>query len=224
MKESPSDPSYGRTNWRRFAVSIGVPLAVAAGLVIALEEGAIAASFQVSGQDFKLSASHLHGDGFTQYTDGLPTANHADGNGVKINAMSGISSAWISDLCQTVAGPSPFGGKIVMRIEAGQGGLAEKDKDKRVTADHLLIGMSDLQGDATFQGIQIGVADGSLDKDGVATHGSQPGGFGQQADQVDIDHLKQTATYTSAGTFKLTGMKLHLYVGGDAASHECFPD
>jgi hypothetical protein len=221
VKESPSDPAYGRTNWRRFAVSIGVPLAVAAGLVLALEQGALAANFQVSGTSFKLSAKHLHGDGFTQYTDALPTATGADGAGLKINAMSGIQSASINNLCQTVAAPSPFGGKVVMRIDAGQG---SDDKAHNVGASDLLIGMSDLQGDADFKGIQIGVADGSLDKDGRTTHGQQASGFGQQADSVDIYGLKQTATFTSAGEFKLTGMKLHLYVGGDSTSHECFPD
>ena len=117
MKESPSDPAYGRTNWRRFAVSIGVPLAVAAGLVLALEQGALAANFQISGSNFKLSADHLHGDGFTQYVDLLPTAKGADGAGKKVTAMSGINSAWMSNLCQTVKAPSPFGGDVVMRIE-----------------------------------------------------------------------------------------------------------
>jgi hypothetical protein len=219
VKESPSDPSYGRTNWRRFAVSIGVPLAVAAGLVIALEQGAIAASFQVSGQDFKLSADHLHGDGFTQYTDVLSQTTKGDVPGHKVTAISGIGSADISNLCQTVKGPSPFGGDVVMRIEAGQG----SNPADHVKADHLLIGMSDLQGDATFKAIQIGLDSSTMTADGNDTHG-QVGGFGQQANTVDIDHLRQTATYTSAGTFKLTGMHLHLYVGKDAASHECFGD
>jgi hypothetical protein len=221
VKESPSDPAYGRTNWRRFAVSIGVPLAVAAGLVVALEQGALAASFQVSGQNFKLSADHLHGDGFTQYTTALSQTTNADANsgGHKITAMSGIKSATITNLCQTVKGPSPFGGDVVMRIEAGKG----DSDDDHVHADNLLIGMSDLQGNATFKTIQIGVDSSTMDADGQppAAHG-QVGGFGQQADEVDIDNLKQTATYTSAGTFQLTGMHLHLYVGSDAASHECF--
>jgi uncharacterized protein DUF6230 len=219
VKESPSDPAYGRTNWRRFAVSIGVPLAVAAGLVVALEQGAIAASFQVSGQDFKLSADHLHGDGFTQYSDFLPQASGADAQGQKVTAISGIDTAWMTNLCQTVHAPTPFG-DVVMRIEAGQG----KTEADRVTASHLLIGMSDLQGEADFKDIQIGVADGSLDRDKFDTHGHDPAGFGQQAKTVDIDQLRQTATYTSAGDFKLTHMKLHLYVGSDAAGHECFPD
>jgi hypothetical protein len=218
VKESRSDPAYGRTNWRRFAVSIGVPLAVAAGLVVALEQGAIAASFQVSGQDFKLSADHLHGDGFTQYTDVLSQTTKGDVPGHKVTAMSGIGNAEITNMCQTVKGPSPFGGDVVMRIEAGKG----PNKEDHVTADHLLIGMSDLKGDTTFHTIQIGVDSSTMNVDDAATHG-QVGGFGQQANSVDIDHLQQTATYTSAGNFKLTGMHLHLYVGSDAASHECFP-
>jgi hypothetical protein len=222
VKESPGDPAYGRTNWRRFAVSIGVPLAVAAGLVIALEQGALAASFQISGSDFKLSASNLDGTGFTQYSGALPSATNAQLQGNKVEALSGIKDAYITDLCQTVAAknlPIP----VVMRIDAGNAKPATDDT--KVHATGLLIGMTDLQGDATFTNIQIGVADGSLDQDGsTAPHGSDPAGFGQQAEKVNIDHLRQTAQYTSAGSFRLTGMKLHLYVGGDASSHECFGD
>jgi hypothetical protein len=219
VKESPSDPAYGRTNWRRFAVSIGVPLAVAAGLVVALEQGAIAASFQVSGQDFKLSATELDGSGFTQYTDQLPqTTNSDSGSGVKITALSGIQDATITKLCQTVHADTPLG-PVVMRIDAGDG----TTDDTKVHAHDLLIGMSDLQGNATFTNIQIGVDSQSMTADGqpAASHGAK-GGFGQQADHVDIKNLKQTATYTSAGTFTLNGMKLHLYVGGSAAGKECF--
>jgi hypothetical protein len=216
VKESPSDPAYGRTNWRRFAVSIGVPLAVAAGLVLALEQGAIAANFQISGSDFKLSATELDGSGFTQYATTMPSATNADTpSGDKVEAMSGIKDAYITKLCQTVAtgGALP----IVMRIDAGDG----KTKETQVHAEDLLIGMSDLQGNAEFGHIQIGVAGGSLDGDGQDTHGSATG-FGQEAQTVNIKNLKQTAQYTSAGKFTLTGMHLHLYVGAKAAGQECF--
>jgi len=218
VKESPSDPAYGRTNWRRFAVSIGVPLAVAAGLVVALEQGALAASFQISGQDFKLSATELDGTGFTQYASGMPSATNTDAPGTKIEAMSGIQDAYITKLCQTVYAPTPI--PVVMRIDAGDG----TTKETKVHATDLLIGMSDLQGNATFGGIQIGVNDTSLTKDGrdPESHGTA-GGFGQQADTVNIKGLKQTAQYTSAGTFTLNGMHLHLYVGKGASDHECFP-
>jgi len=209
VKVSRSEPTYGRTNWRKFAVSIGVPLAVAAGLVVALEEGAIAASFTVSGQNFKLSATELDGNGFTQYTSLL---TQSDGK-QHVTAMSGIHDATITKLCQTVAA-----GPIIMRIDAGDG----TTDSTNVHATDLLIGMSDLQGNATFTNIQIGLDGSTMTADGKdpATHG-QAGGFGQQATQVNIKDLKQTATYTSAGTFTLNGMHLHLYVG-DPAGKECF--
>jgi hypothetical protein len=215
VKESPSDPAYGRTNWRKFAVSIGVPLAVAAGLVVALEQGAIAASFQVSGQNFKLSATELDGNGFTQYT--APLSQTGAPGGQALTAMSGIHDATITKLCQTVAAQTPFG-PVVMRIDAGDG----TTDDTKVHATNLLIGMSDLQGNATFGNIQIGVDSSTMTADGqpAASHG-QAGGFGQQATTVDIKNLKQTATYTSAGTFTLNGMHLHLFVN-DAAGKECF--
>jgi hypothetical protein len=214
VKESPSDPSYGRTNWRRFAVSVGVPLAVAAGLVVALEQGAIAASFQISGSDFKLSATQLRGTGFTQYAGTMDTASGANApNGQKFEALSGIADAHITKLCQTVAA-----GPVVLRIDAGDG----NNDDTTVHATQLQIAMSDLQGNAEFDHIQIGVADGSLSKDGFDKHGDVPAGFGQQADSVTINNLRQTAQYTSAGKFTLPGMKLHLYVGQDASNKECF--
>jgi hypothetical protein len=125
VKESPSDPAYGRTNWRKFAVSIGVPLAVAAGLVLALEQGALAASFTVSGSSFKLSADDLNGTGFTQYAGALSNAK-----GPYIAAMSGIKSADLTKLCQTVDAPSPLGGDIVMRIDAGDPGARRQPADR----------------------------------------------------------------------------------------------
>jgi len=226
VKDSLSEPGYGRTNWRRFAVSIGVPLAVAGGLVIALEQGAIAANFAVSGTSFKLSATSLDGTGFTQYSDAIPQTTNADAAGRKITAMSGIDSATISNLCQTVTAPSPFGGSIVMRIDAGGVGANPTQADldnKAVHASNLLIGMSDLQGDATFTNIKIGV-DASTMGAPAAPNSAGPavGGFGQQSEGVSIKNLKQTATYTSAGKFTLNGMHLHLFVGAKATDNECF--
>ncbi len=209
MKDEQEGPAYGRTNWRRFAVAVGVPVVVAGGLIAATASGAIAASFTISGSQFKLSANHLHGDGFTQYSGGLPTT----GGKTTIAAMAGIQDAKITKLCQTVKAPNPFGGSIVLRIDAG----ASKD----VIAHNLLIGMSDLQGDTTFTDLQIGNDASTLTADGAATHGTV-GAFGQQARTVDIDGLHQTAYYTSAGTFVLNGMRLHIYTGDEANSQECF--
>ncbi len=209
MMDEQGDPAYGRTNWRRFAIALGVPAVVAGGLVLGVATGALAASFSVSGTQFKLSADRLEGTGFTQYSGRLPTEKVQQSTGEKhvVAAMSGIDQATITNLCQTVAV-----GPVVLRIEAG------KDPANPVEAADLLIGMSELSGDATFKNIDIGQDASTLDKDGRSAHG-EVGGFGQQADTVRIDGLRQIAYSTSASTFKLSGMSLKLFVGN---GKECF--
>ena len=219
MKDSHGDPATGRTNWRRFAIAAGVPAVVAGGLVFGVASGALAASFSVygtgcfmvlnTGTQFKLSADKLKGTGFTQYSGKLATEKVQASTGQKyiVAAKSGISSADIWNLCQTVAV-----GPVVLRIEAG------KDEKNPVHGDNLLIGMSELSGDATFKNIDIGQDASTLDKDGLPEHG-EVGAFGQQADGVEITNLKQVAYSTSASTFKLSGMSLKLFVGN---GKECF--
>ena len=204
MKDAQSAPAYGRTNWRRFAVAVGVPTIVASGLVVALAEGALAANFTISGKQFKLSASKLVGNGFTQYSGELETRD-----GKVPAAMSGIENATLNDLCQSVAV-----GPVTLRIEAGD------DPEHPVEATNLLIGMSELGGDATFEDIQIGLDAGTLDAAQDEAHGAS-GGFGQQATKVTIHNLRQQAYYTSASTFTLNGMNLKLHIGGN---HECYAD
>jgi hypothetical protein len=211
VKDAQGDAAYGRTNWRRFALAVGVPTVVAGGLVFGVATGALAASFSVSGTQFKLSADKLEGDGFTQYSGTQATEKVQASTGQKyvVAAKSGIHHATITNLCQTVAA-----GPVILRIEAG------KDAANPVVADDLLIGMSELSssGDTTFTGIDIGQDASTLDKDGLKEHG-EVGGFGQQADHVTINGLRQVAYSTSASTFKLTGMNLKLYVGN---GKECF--
>ena len=204
MKDAQGDPAYGRTNWRRFAIAAGVPAVVAGGLVFGVATGALAASFSVSGTQFKLSADKLDGTGFTQYSG---TLDKVDAPKSVVAAKSGIGSATLTNLCQTVAV-----GPVVLRIEAG------KDPNNPVEAEDLLIGMSELSGDATFTNIDIGQDASTLDKDGLPEHGDVHG-FGQQADKVVITNLHQVAYSTSASTFKLSGMSLKLFVGN---GKECF--
>ncbi|MEU8818454.1 DUF6230 family protein [Actinoplanes sp. NPDC048796] len=214
MKDAQGDPAYGRTNWRRFAVAVGVPTVVAGGLVVALAQGALAASFSVAGPQFKLSADRLDGTGFTQYSSKLPTETVQQQTGQKfvVAAMSGIDSAKITNLCQSVAA-----GPVVLRIEAG------KDAQRPVVADDLLIGMSELSGDAKFTNIDIGQDASTLDADegpGETKEHGDVGGFGQQAQRVEIDGLRQQAYMTSASTFRLTGMSLKLFFA--QSGKECF--
>jgi len=181
-----------------------VPALAAAGFVVfGMANGAIAASFAVSGQTFKVSADRLEGTGFVQYGG---TVRDKSGATHPV-AISGIASASLSNLCQSVKVP---GAPIVLTINAGGGG-------KPATASNLLLDLTELQGDATFTNIEIGRDASTLDK-GPST--GVAGSFGQQSDKIVIDDLRQVAWSTTAGTFSLNGLRLKVNVGADAK--ECF--
>ena len=210
MKDAQGDSAYGRTNWRRFAVAVGVPTVVAGGLVIGLAQGAFAASFAVSGQSFKISADQLDGTGFAQYGS---QDKKVDGTPIPV-AVSGIHSAKLYNLCQSVVVP---GTKLSLTIRAG------RESGKPAEATDLLIGVTELSGDATFKNINIGQDASTLTKGGDKAHLPVAGYFGQEADTVVIDGLTQTAVSTTAGSFKLTGLNLKVNFpksNGDAV--ECF--
>ncbi|SNT64983.1 hypothetical protein SAMN05421812_11964 [Asanoa hainanensis] len=197
------ETARGRTRWRRFA-AFSVPALAAAGFIVfGMANGAVAASFAVSGQTFKVSADKLVGNGFVQYGSVTKDSEGAE----HPVAVSGIRHATLTNLCQSVKVP---GAPVVLTINAGGNG-------KPATANNLLLDITDLRGDATFTNIEIGRDAGSLDK--AATSG-EPGTFGQQSDRIVINDLKQVAWSTTAGTFTLTGLHLKVNVGDDAK--ECF--
>ncbi|MFI7601898.1 DUF6230 family protein [Actinoplanes sp. NPDC049681] len=210
MKDAQGAPAYGRTNWRRFAVAAAVPAVAAGALVFGMANGAFAASFAVSGQSFKISADKLDGTGFAQYGDSV---KKVDGTPIPV-AISGISSAKLYNLCQSVKTP---GLPITLTIRAG------RDEEKPAAATNLLIGVSELSGDAEFTDINIGQDASTLGLGGKDAHYPDAGMFGQEAKHVTITGLRQTAVSTSAGTFKLTGLGMKVNLpGADGKPVECF--
>jgi hypothetical protein len=190
----------GGTRWRRFA-AVMLPAAVVVGALGAgVANGAVPVQFSVSGAQFKISATHLHGTDFTQYGSVVQQKNgtpHAV-------AESTIASADITNLCQSVGQPVPLPGVSVVWLKLTAGDQAGHPAH----ADNLLIDMSQLHGDATFTHINIGMDASDLSARGAA------GGFGQAADIVDIDNLVQVAWSTTAGTFTLPDLSLSLQVNG----------
>jgi hypothetical protein len=209
VKDSQGDPAYGRTNWRRFAVAVAVPTAAAGALVFGMANGAFAASFAVSGQSFKISADKLDGTGFSQYGDSVEKKS---GDKIPV-AMSGIASAKLYNLCQSVRTP---GSPISLTIRAG------RDAEHPAQATNLLIGMNELSGDAVFTDINIGQDASTLGLGGPEAKGAV-GAFGQEAKHVTINGLRQTAISTTAGTFTLTGLSLKINLpGSNGSPAECF--
>ncbi|WP_320069573.1 DUF6230 family protein [Micromonospora sp. RTGN7] len=174
--------------------------AVAGAIIFGMANGAIAASFAVSGQTFKVGASKLEGKGFTQYGG---VVQEKDGTEHPV-AVSEIAEANLYDLCQSVKVPDM---PIVLTIKAGGGGTPAHAKG-------LLIDMDSLGGDAEFKNIKIGRDATELNS------GAAPKSFGQSADTITINNLQQVTRSTSAAVFTLNGLKLKINVGVDAK--ECF--
>jgi hypothetical protein len=186
-------------------------VAATAAIGVALAQGALAASFSVSGQEFKVSAETLHGEGFVQY--GAIDIQHG-GKPIPV-AVSAFTDATITGLCQSVVVPTPIG-DVTLKLTAGNGG-------KKVTAHNLYIDLDQLDADATFNEINIGVAAGDSTKGpGVKDlDKTDPGSFAQEAKSADLTGVKQTAWATSAGTFKLAGLSLGVHKGSGSGV-ECY--
>ncbi|MGW8884125.1 DUF6230 family protein [Streptomyces sp. NPDC055749] len=211
----------GGTRWKRFAL-VMVPSVVATAAVgVGLAQGALAASFAVSGQSFKVSTDKLVGEDFVQYGS---VAVGTDLEGKKAAhpvAVSGFSKATITNMCQSVVTPNlPFGlGSVSLELSAGT------DPKKPVKATNLYLDIAQLDADAYFEQIDIGVAAGSLDDPnkpgGIGIQPktqANPNGFGQRADKATLTNVEQTAWATTAGTFRLSNLSLKLHKG----VKECF--
>ncbi|GGR66702.1 cholesterol esterase [Streptomyces aureoverticillatus] len=199
----------GGTRWKRFAVVMVPSVAATAAIGVALSQGALAASFSVSGQQFKVTAKQLDGTGFVQYgaMDSGKSGNHPV-------AVVGMDSAKITNLCQSVVVPVPVFGDISMVLKAGGKG------SPRVEARKLYIDADDLRANATFTNVDIGVSVDRTTKGPGPAKGDKyvPDSFAQQADKVRFTDVKQRAWATTAGTFKLSGLGMSVKKG----KHECY--
>ncbi|MFJ1704207.1 DUF6230 family protein [Kitasatospora sp. NPDC088346] len=217
--------TFGKTRWRRFAVVMVPSIAATAAIGVSLANSALAASFSVSGQSFKVTAADLNGQGFSQFgsvDQGTPDKN---GNKVHPIAVSAFDTATITGLCQSVVTDLGPLGNWTLVLKAGN------EAGKPVEAANLLIDLDQLNADATFTDINIGQDASTLDapKGGVIekyralgnTTPTGTRGFAQAAKSAHLTNVEQTAWATSAGTFKLSGLKLNIN-RGSGAGVECY--
>ncbi|MFI6408379.1 DUF6230 family protein [Streptomyces sp. NPDC050548] len=187
----------GQVRLRRAAVMAVPATLAAAALGILTAQGALGVQFSISGMPFTVTAKSLDGTGFEQFGDldnMIPNSPNAGDTGGQVLVMtSAIKSATLDSLCQSV----DLGG-INLLIKAGSGST-------KVTATDLTTDSTELSGDAAFGNIEIGNDASTLTKAGVQ---GKKGVFSQQSDTVHIDNLRQTNYATTAGVFKLPGLKL----------------
>ncbi|MBN0046880.1 cholesterol esterase [Streptomyces actuosus] len=196
-EEPEGNDRRGRVRLRRAAV-LAVPATLAAaGLAVLTAQGALGVQFAISGMPFTVTATDLDGTGFEQFgaldnmAEGSPNAG--DTGGQVLVVTSAIKNATLTKLCQSV----DLGG-VNLLITAGDG-------KEKVTATDLTTDSTELTGNADFDGIEIGNDASTLTKAGVK---GPIGVFSQQADTVHIADLRQTNYATTAGVFRLPGLKL----------------
>ena len=187
----------GQVRLRRAAVMAVPATLAAAALAVLTAQGALGVQFSISGMPFTVTAKSLDGTGFEQFgglDNMIPNSPNAGDTGGQVLVMtSAIKSATLDSLCQSV----DLGG-INLLIKAGSGAT-------KVTASNLTTDSTELSGDASFGNIEIGNDASTLTKAGVQ---GNKGVFSQQSDTVHIDNLRQTNYSTTAGVFKLPGLKL----------------
>ena len=203
---SPGDAERGGGVRYRRAALMGVPALLAAStLVVLTAQGALAAQFAISGMPFTVTADTLEGTGFGQFgaldnmAEGSPNAGDTGGQVLVVTSV--IKEAKLTKLCQSV----DLGGTNLL-ITAGGG-------DTKVSASDLTTDSTELSGDAAFDNIEIGNDASTLDKAGPKGRGPI-GVFSQQADTVHIANLRQTNYATTAGVFKLPGLKMRFSESG----------
>ncbi|MEV7417014.1 DUF6230 family protein [Streptomyces sp. NPDC089919] len=199
----------GGTSWKRFALLLVPGIAGTAAVGVGLAEGALAASFSVSGQDFKVTADKLEGYDLIQY-NGVAKGHDMDGK-VSSNpvTISGFRQAKITNMCQSLVTPVPGLGNITMKIHAGH-------KGSPALAENLYLDVADLDTtSSTFKDLDIGVAVGDPSHTTKPQAGTvqNPNAFSQRAKGAVLEGVKQRAWATTAGTFKLNNLNLQLLKG-----------
>ncbi|MEU9118937.1 DUF6230 family protein [Streptomyces sp. NPDC048506] len=204
MNPSKDSAPEGRTSWRKSA-AVALPAVLTVGvLATVMAQGALAASFAVSGTDFQVSSGKLTSNGLASY---VHTDRDTDGRGHPV-ALLGIGSASLSDICQSAQVKTPVG-TVVFKLTAG-------GRAGPVSADSLVIDGEDLVGDARFGTAQIGRDAATLDAvPGV--HGRR-GAFGLQAGDIAVAGVKSHAWSATGGNFRLKGLRVSVSLDGE----KCF--
>ncbi|MFI8103591.1 DUF6230 family protein [Streptomyces sp. NPDC086023] len=199
----------GGTRWKRFALVMVPSIAATAAVGVGLAQGALAASFSVSGQDFKVSADQLVGEDLIQY------GGVAEGHDLKGNpqhhpvTISGFKKATITNMCQSLVTPVPGLGNITLQLRTGH-------KGEPAVASNIYLDVAELDADAYFEQLDIGVAVGDSSHATKPQPGTvaSPYAFSQRAKKAVLKNVEQKAWATTAGTFSLPDLSLRLIKDG----------
>ncbi|MGK4584635.1 DUF6230 family protein [Kitasatospora sp. HPMI-4] len=204
---------FGRTRWKRFACVLAPSMVAAAAVTVSLAQGALAASFFISGQEFKIFARSLTGEGLSLY--GMVDTTRS-GEHIPV-LVTGVERASIKGLCQSLVVPIPLLGPFTLRLTSAEDGTPARAKD-------LFLDITVLSaGQASLHNVDIGIAAGSLTTGDVNPGDRRspffdPNGFAAQSTAATLTDVRATGVAGSAATLDLPGTRLTLKPG----THECF--
>ncbi|MFG1638521.1 DUF6230 family protein [Pseudonocardia alni] len=195
----------GRTRPGRLLALSAVGLALIGGLLLAMAQGAIAATFTVSGALGKLSADNFVGQGVAQYG---AVERTAEGQTPVLTA--GFREARAANFCVSFPVTDlPGVGPVVLRIATpGSEGFRAED---------LLVSLDELSGDIVQRNVEIGRDASELDK-GPADATGMAGGFGLQSDTLEVTNFRNRPRAIVAATLSLD--QVRIAVG--AQERECY--
>lgn len=237
MKHSSKPPApVGRTRWRRFAAAAAAGFGAVGVLGYLAMTGVLALSFAFSGIPFTLSANTLQGSGFVQYAFpdeiasnseaqlepaasqlvGVPNINNVVGVGGKFYASDTVTqlrSATITGLQQSICAPTPLGVSLRVNI-LGSGNTTASNLTIQAPAltassaqfSNIIIGQS-VKDALTDQG--FGAGNDFTDPYGALSGAPIGNSFGQGADTVRLEDIRQIGIGTEAGTFNIGGLRLY---------------
>jgi hypothetical protein len=182
----------GRTSWGRACWLLLPSLAVLGGVTVGIAEGALAASFGVSGQHFKVKAKSVEGTDVAAYLD---TARSVDGAHHPV-MLAGVGRATLRDVCTSAVVDVPVVGKISLKV---LGGRTEAITGTNVVADADTL----LGGNGVVTDVEAGRDASTLDR--VKGVSGPAGRFGVQASSIKTEDVESTAWSANGGTLELAG-------------------
>ncbi|MFJ9848224.1 DUF6230 family protein [Streptomyces sp. NPDC101150] len=195
----------GRTHWKRAAVLLMPGVACMGAVVIALAQGAMAASFAVSGKNFKVSADEITGQGISSFPSSLGSK---DGKGHAV-LLAGIKSGTAKGVCLSMKQRLPLVGEVSLLVRSG-GERAIKGENLVVNADALT------SSGGRVTGVQAGRDAATLTAaPGVS---GPPGLFGVQASTALARDVRSTAWASNGGSLTLDKVEIELSDSGK----ECY--
>ncbi|MBB2940854.1 hypothetical protein FB565_000558 [Actinoplanes lutulentus] len=196
----------GRTHWGRAAWLFVPSVFALGGITVGIAEGALAASFGVSGQAFKVSASSVEGTDVAAYLD---TVQSVDGANHPV-MLAGVKEASLTDVCTSAVVDIPVVGNVSLKV---LGGKQEPITGTNVVADAEAL----LSAGGVVKNVEAGRDASTLNR--VPGVQGPAGRFGLQAGSLSTDAVQSTAWSANGGTLTLSG---DLEVSVTAGVHECF--